>query len=329
MHGSMAYLADEIETRTNPGRIFDGTRAFIVVADQYARRGEPEKHAPGEGRIARYARGRDYHAVMKRRLHALADALRERYAGADFRSCVDTAPVPERELAALAGLGWVGKNTMVIHPRIGSWFVLGVMATNLELEATSAGGRVADHCGTCTRCIEACPTGAITPYRVDASRCVSYLTIEHRGEIPAAMHAGIGTWVYGCDVCQEVCPHNSARAEVGATPHAAYAPIRTGFNLFDIMGWDEPSRREAFARSAMKRVTLAMMKRNAMIAAGNLARSGTLSESERTAVWARVRAIAGDAHEDALVRATARAVVMGAALPGSDNAARAGYDGTG
>jgi len=313
-HGEMAYLAEELAIRAEPARVFDGARSFIVVADQYARRGDDESVPPmSSGRIARYARGKNYHDVVKRRLHALADGLREVFPGSDFRSCVDTVPILERELAVLAGLGWVGKNTMVIHPRLGSYFVLGVVATNLELQPAST--TMPDHCGTCTRCIDACPTDAITPYSVDGSKCVSYLTIERRGQIPRELHKGIGSWLFGCDVCQEVCPHNSARGddtEVGRV-FDAYRPVRSTFDLLSVLNWQEDDRRSAFAGSAMKRVTLAMIRRNALIAAGNAVRGMSGEDTARSALIARLRDIASDDGESELVRLTALEVTRGLA----------------
>ncbi len=299
-HGSMEYLSAELDVRLSPERIFQGTRSFIVVGDQYARRGDPDRPRAGLGRIARYARGRNYHEVMKKRLHSLADDLRAAYPGSDFRTCVDTAPLLERELAHLAGLGWVGKNTMLIHPRVGSYFVLGVVATNLELQPAAA--PTPDHCGTCTRCIDACPTNAITPYSVDGSRCISYLTIERRDQIPPGFHAPMGDWIFGCDVCQEVCPHNSERTgevDVGSIL-AAYQPRRNGFDLLDVLGWTVQSREEAFRSSAMKRAGLALMKRNALIAAGN-----SLRDCPDPRLLARIRELAADDREPGTVRATA------------------------
>lgn len=317
-HGEMDYLEIDAALRTTPAGIMQGTRAFIVVADLYAARGSQgpsDASEAGEpsGRVARYAQGRNYHDVMKRRLHRIADALRVAYPGSDFRTCVDTAPVPERELAVGAGLGWQAKNTMVIHPRLGSWFLLGVVATNLELaplSASDAPAPLADSCGTCTRCIDACPTGAITPYSVDARRCVSYLTIEHRSLIDPSLHAGMGGWLFGCDICQDVCPHNSPRPGApggsgkGTPPLAAYAPRTTSLPLADVLQWTGADRERAFSTSAMKRATLAMMKRNAIIAAGNAVRAGT-----GAALLARVRSLAADQAEPELVRATAAQVL--------------------
>src|SRR5262249_20142541 len=147
------------------------------------------------------------------------DSLRERFPAEQFRAFVDTAPVMEREHAARAGLGWIGKHTLIIHPRLGSYMLLGGVLTTMDIPAPAAQRRVTDHCGTCTRCIDACPTAAITPYSVDATRCISYLTIEHRGEIDPALHEGIGDWLFGCDVCQEVCPHNGGRDQTPGTKH--------------------------------------------------------------------------------------------------------------
>lgn len=303
-HGTMEYLDTDTELRLEPARVLDGCRAFLVVGDLYAPRGaEDGPTPPGMGRLARYARGRNYHEVMKRRLHALADDLRLAYPGSEFRTCVDTVPILERELAVLAGLGWQAKNTMVIHPRAGSYFLLGVVATTLPLVANE--DPPTDHCGTCTRCIEACPTGAITPYSVDASRCVSYLTIERREPIPREFHAGIGDWLAGCDICQEVCPHNSPRPGAEITPpHPAYTPRQTGFKLLDVLGWGPQEREQAFKTSALKRITLTMIKRNAIIAAGN-----SLRTAPDAALLARLHELSLSEQEPALVRETARDVL--------------------
>jgi len=244
-----------------------------MVADFYARRGETDEQAePGAGRIARYARGRDYHDVLKRRVLRLCDQVREHFPGAATRAFCDTAPVPERELAAACGLGWIGKHTLLIHPTRGSWMLLGGFLTTLELAPPTAATIEPDRCGSCTRCLDACPTGAITPYSVDAGRCISYLTIEHESPIEPALADGLGDWLLGCDVCQEVCPHNSARHGAsgggGGEVRPEYAPRRRGFDLLEVLGWDEPTRRARFATSAMKRVTLEQVKRNALLLLG-------------------------------------------------------------
>jgi epoxyqueuosine reductase len=274
-HGEMAYLARHVETRLDPARLLEGAHAAIMVADLYALRGGADPALPpGRGRIARYARGRDYHVTMKRRLHALSDRLRHRSPAHRFRAFVDTAPVLERELAQRAGLGWIGKHTLLIEPRLGSYLLLGGVLTTLPL--APAISRVQDHCGTCTRCIDACPTSAITPYSVDATRCISYLTIEHRGQIDPSLRPKMGSWAFGCDVCQEVCPHNSPRAPRPDAPHPDHAPFadadgskRDSLDLLRVLGWTEDDRRAAFARSALRRATLDMIRRNASIALDN------------------------------------------------------------
>lgn len=313
-HSTMEFMAKDVALRVDPRGHLPDTRAFLMVMDAYASRemGEGLGAAgarAGHGVVARYARGRNYHEVMKRRLHALADALRLKYPGSDFRSFVDTAPVLERELAMLAGLGWQAKNTMLIHPRLGSYVLLAGAATNLPLVATPPEARVTDACGSCTRCIDACPTGALSMRSLDARRCISYLTIERQEAIATELHPKIGAWVYGCDVCQEVCPHNSPRevGVVGTKPREQYESFRSTFDLLEVMRWDEDARRVAFINSAMKRAPLAVMRRNAMIAATN----ALLGESEldvalRALLRAEIARIAADVSEPEMVRHTAR-----------------------
>lgn len=269
-HGEMGWLADHTDLRIHPERLIDDARSVLLVADVYASRAA-NVDTPldkGQGRIARYARGKDYHKVMKKRLMNLADALRAEHPDAGFKVFVDTAPVLERELAQRAGLGWIGKHTLLIHPKIGSYFFLGGIITTLDLPKPTEQSPEPDHCGTCTRCIDACPTDAITPYSVDARKCISYLTIEHRSEIDPQLERGIGDWIYGCDICQEVCPHNSPRDD--ALPiNDEYAPMRDRFDLLEVINWSEDDRREAFQGSAMKRAKLDMMQRNARIVTYN------------------------------------------------------------
>ncbi len=310
-HGSMAYLEEHFDLRTDPAGLLDGARSVVMVADQYAQRGGAEDPPlePGRGRIARYARGRDYHKTIKKRLHTLCDRLSAAHPGASFRAFVDTAPVMERELASRAGIGWVAKHTLVINPRVGSYLLLGGVLTTLELEAPPEQKPARDHCGTCTRCIDACPTDAITPYSVDASRCISYLTIERRGPIDPGFYRGMGEWIFGCDICQEVCPHNSARPKRwlernGGKVNPEYLSERDSFDLLEVLGWDEDARREAFTSSAMKRARLDMMKRNAVIAAGN-----AIAEHDLPELRARVAEIAGDAGEAEMVREAASVVL--------------------
>lgn len=262
--GSMHYLANRFDERTQPDVYFPGAASVVCVALNYHVPLEPvaEVDRPHHGRVARYALGDDYHVVIKDRLYHLADFIREAAPGAATRCSVDTAPVMERELAARAGIGWVGKNTCIIHPRIGSWILLGEVLTTLELPTDEP---IADHCGACTRCIDACPTRAITaPYQLDARRCISYLTIEHRQEIEPEMKAGIGNWLYGCDICQEVCPHN--RHAPSAIDPALRPRFPTGgLDVREVAAWTPQTYQAQLRNSAIKRVKLPIFQRNAAI----------------------------------------------------------------
>ncbi|MDX2118944.1 MAG: tRNA epoxyqueuosine(34) reductase QueG [Planctomycetota bacterium] len=315
-HASMDYLARNTDLRLEPSRLLEGAARCVMVADVYHTRADRDADTPAEdeadaqphGTIARYARGDDYHEVMKRRLHTLADELRAAHPGHECRAFVDTAPVLERELAQRAGLGWIGKHTLLIHPRVGSFLLLGGVMTTLPLVATAE--PEPDHCGTCTRCIDACPTDAITPHSVDASRCISYLTIEHRGPIDASLVGKLSGWIYGCDICQEVCPHNSPRpagVDVG-TRHAAYTPRHASLPLLEVLGWSEDDRRRIFKGSAMKRATLAMMKRNAVLLAADVlcATPNPPHTTSRQQLLDALRQVAVNETEDTLVRDAAR-----------------------
>ena len=264
--GSMGYLHNRVDERTDPGKYLEGARSVICVAMNYhARLEEGVRH----GKVARYALGDDYHEVMKPKLHELADWIRSAAPGSETRCAVDTAPVMEKELAARAGVGWLGKNTCVINPEIGSWLLLGEIITTAELEFDNP---ATDHCGTCTRCIEACPTGAIiAPYQLDARKCISYLTIEHREEIDPALRPAVGEWLYGCDICQEVCPWNQ---KAPVTEMAEFQPRFASGSLdaSEVMSWTEEDYRTRLRGSAMKRVKLPVLKRNARIVAENLAK---------------------------------------------------------
>jgi epoxyqueuosine reductase len=267
--GEMRYLANRFEERTQPQVYLPGAQSVICVAMNYYMPLEPVPEAERErhGRIARYALGDDYHELIKSRLHALADWLREQFPDAQTRACVDTAPVMEKELAARAGVGWLGKNSCIIHPKIGSWLLLGEILTTLPLPPDE---EATDHCGSCTRCIDACPTGAITePYQLDARKCISYLTIEHRGEIDPELRPKIGDWLYGCDICQDVCPHNR-KAPTASDP--ALAPrFPTGtIEVTEVERWSAEEYRQRLRGSAMKRVKLQVLQRNARIVAENL-----------------------------------------------------------
>ena len=311
MHGEMGYLDEHRDLKANPEHIIDGARCALVVGDLYASRDDnidPEIE-PGSGRIARYARGRDYHKLIKKRLVQLLLELQEAHPESKFKAFVDTAPLPERDLALRAGLGWVGKHTLIIHPRLGSYMFLGGIVMTLDADNPSGFEPVADHCGTCTRCIDACPTDAITAHRVDARKCISYLTIEHRSDIDPALASKMGDWIYGCDICQEVCPHNSPKpAELlseQATP--AYRSTRESFDLLEVLGWDEQARRASFMGSAMKRAKLEMMQRNAAIVASN--QYDAMGAQAQVAVRTRLEQIAADDAVDSLARRAASAAL--------------------
>ncbi|MGB0766482.1 MAG: tRNA epoxyqueuosine(34) reductase QueG [Phycisphaeraceae bacterium] len=320
-HGEMHYLADHADIRTDPGRLVEGAASVVVVADAYhadTQHLKPNTQHP-TGRVAKYAWGDDYHKVLKKRLHAVCNALEAQYPGHTYRATTDTAPIFERELATRAGLGWTGKHTLMIHPRLGSYFLLGTIVTTLPMQTSELAGFPAplspptDHCGACTRCIDACPTDAIASegYRVDARQCISYLTLEHRSAIDERYHEPMGDWLAGCDICQDVCPHNrrrSALAAEGDDPlevHERYTPRddAAGFDLLDILNWTADDRQRAFVGSALKRIKLDMMQRNALIAAGN-----ALRQRDDAELRAKVMELAQADNLSPIVRDTARAV---------------------
>jgi epoxyqueuosine reductase len=272
--GTMDYLAKRFAERIDPSTYFPGVRSVICVAMNYFVPLEEVAEADVEhhGRVARYALGDDYHELIKGRLHRLADWIKQQAPQAQTRCAVDTAPIMERELAARAGIGWVGKNTCVIHPRIGSWIFLGEVLTTLELPSDAP---MTDHCGTCRRCIDACPTNALsTPYELDARRCISYLTIEHRGEIAVELREELGEWLYGCDICQDVCPWNH-RAAVTTEPGLQPRMPTGTMDLREVAMWQVGQPNPLLRNSAMKRVKLPIFQRNAKIVAGNRAQTLT------------------------------------------------------
>ncbi|MBN9500976.1 MAG: tRNA epoxyqueuosine(34) reductase QueG [Armatimonadetes bacterium 55-13] len=208
-HGSMGYLETQLPLKSDPLHLLPSARSIIAVGLNYNQ--DPETR-PDHPKIARYALGRDYHKVIRGKLKRLTGWIEANHPEAETRACVDSAPIFERDYANLAGLGWFGKNTMLINSQRGSWFFIGLLLTSVEFQpdAPAVGG-----CGTCRKCIDACPTGAIVQrdsrWQVDARRCISYLTIEHAGEIEPDLSREVGTWTFGCDVCQEVCPFNAVR----------------------------------------------------------------------------------------------------------------------
>ena len=308
-HGEMGYLARHLDMRLDPATFVPGAKTIICVADRYS---SPSPLPPAHtgrggsfGRIARYARGKDYHRIMRDRLGKLSRDLSQLYPHERFRACVDTAPVLEREYAQRAGLGAIGKNTMLIERSVGSWLLLGEIITTLPLAVSRASDP--DPCGGCTRCIDACPTKAIAVegWSIDATRCISYLTIEHHSVIDERFHEAIGDWIFGCDICQEVCPHNEPKSQNRDAPvHAAYAPRQDGFDLLEMLNWSETDREQASINSALKRARLDMFRRNAIIAAGN-----TLRTHRNPALAGRIREIAASQDEPATVCDSARMVL--------------------
>lgn len=202
-HGTMGYMANHFDMRLDPRLIVEGAKSVISLAYNY--HSSPIEQEPGSPKMSTYAYGRDYHKVVKQRLKPLVAFIQERYGDVALRTFVDSAPVLEKAWAARAGIGWRGKHTNVIRQGVGSFFFLCEIITDLELEPDAP---VADHCGTCRRCIDACPTEAITPYAVDGSRCISYLTIELKEAIPTEFAGKLNDWAFGCDICQQVCPWN-------------------------------------------------------------------------------------------------------------------------
>jgi epoxyqueuosine reductase len=285
--GEMAYLADQ--RRSHPEKVLDTAGSVIVCALNYntahpysteaAQRAAingKENETP-RGWISRYAWGQDYHEVMWERLNVLLECLGERFSERHFaRAYADTGPVAERIFAKYAGLGWIGKNTLLLDEKLGSWFFLGVIVTSLELASSLAAGEMppADLCGNCRQCLDACPTQAlIEPYVMDARKCISYLTIELRGGIPVEFREPIGRNVYGCDICQDVCPYNR---EAPVTEIADFAPRSwpEGRSLLEpqlewLAGMSAEEFREKFRGSAMKRTKWRGLVRNASIALGN------------------------------------------------------------
>jgi epoxyqueuosine reductase len=261
----MSYMERQAGARAHPERLLEGVRSVVVVSFMY---GRPEPMPPGvrEGKVARYARGGDYHALLWRRLEALLDWLRTEHPDVRGRAVADTAPLLERDFARLAGLGWIGKNTMLIDRRLGSFTVLGALLVDCELRPDVP--HATSHCGTCTRCLDACPTHAFAgPYELDSNRCISYWTIEHRGAIDHAMAGALGDWVFGCDICQDVCPWNR-KAPTGRTPELEPRPEWTNPDLIAWLESDAESFRQSLRGTALERARRGGLLRNAALVLG-------------------------------------------------------------
>ncbi len=272
MHGEMEYMKKTRQVREDPGHLLPGCRSVVAVAMSYhTRQPESTSFTATDGRVwvSRYAWGRDYHRILKKRLIRLGRWLATERPGSNWRACVDTAPVLEREWAARAGLGWIGKNTMLMNREFGSELFLGILLTDIELEADSIRP---EHCGTCTACLDACPTEAFPSERVlDATRCIGYLTIEHRSEIAEDLAPEVGAMVAGCDICQEVCPW-TRRAPTDLHHEFTPAPHRYRPRLDDLEGMDEAEFRKWREGSALNRISYRQFKRNIAVSRNNLDR---------------------------------------------------------
>ena len=267
-HGTMGWMADRAHQRVSPLALWPEARSAIALGMSYAPASDPLAlgERPDLGRISVYAQGGDYHKTVKKALKALARFIVER-APSELKVFVDTAPVMEKPLAQAAGIGWQGKHTNLLSRTHGNWLFLGVIYTTLELEPDAP---ASDHCGSCAACIAACPTGAITgPHRIDARRCISYLTIEHAGPIPHEFREAMGNRIYGCDDCLAICPWNRFASEAQANKAFAPRAELAAPALADLLVLDDASFREMFAGSPIKRIGVARMTRNCLIAAGN------------------------------------------------------------
>jgi len=281
--GEMAWLTREPDRRTDPRKVLPGARSIIVAGLNYWQP-QPE----GRGRIARYALGEDYHHVLLEKIETLAREITA--AGAMAKVYVDTGPVLEKPLAERAGVGWQGKSTMLIHPKLGPWLLLGEIITTLELEPDAP---MADHCGSCSRCLDACPTGAITaPYQLDARRCIAYLTIELKGSIPEELRPLIGNRVYGCDECLDVCPWNRFARTTREARFLARMDQDDGRDpLHALLEITQPEFKRRFAKSPILRVKRRGLLRNVCVVLGNIGTEDDLPALRRA-----------EQHDEPLVR---------------------------
>ncbi len=267
MAGTMTYMHRQAARRIEPSRIVSGTDRAIVVMRNYFN--EDPEWSPGTGRVAKYARGTDYHLTLRVPLEGLTRHVLELGDGGTIaRAYVDAGPVPERELAYRAGLGWIGRNSMLIHPRWGSFFFLAVVLTNLNMSIDSP--FLHDHCGSCRKCIDACPTGAVTEDRmIDSRLCISYLTIEYKGQIEEGLQRRMGDWVFGCDECQDICPWNRKFSIASIDPVLQVGRTNAEVGLAELLEMTPDVFHHRFGDTPLGRPGVAGIKRNARIVAKN------------------------------------------------------------
>lgn len=259
--GDMAYMHKHAPARRHPSSVLPGVRSVVMVSLNY-------RQTTSGGPIAQYARGLDYHDVLRDRLNRLLKAIQNVYPEIAGRGVVDTAPLLERDFARRAGLGWFGKNTMLIHPKLGSFFFLGALLLDVDLPVDEPFAK--NHCGTCTRCLDACPTDAFpAPGWLDSRRCISYLTIEQRGSIPDEFRSGLGNWAFGCDICQDVCPWNK-KAPFAGDPAFAPREDLVAPDLLKLLEITEDEFRRQFRGTALLRTKRVGLVRNVALVLGNL-----------------------------------------------------------
>jgi epoxyqueuosine reductase len=276
MHASMDWLARDPEGRCRPDVALTGARSVIALGMNYFLPDAPvPEDGVGRGRIARYARGRDYHHLIRKRLRQLDRALAAE--GGTQRCFVDSGPLLERDFAVLAGIAWHGKSTLALHPKLGTWFLLAAVVTTLEIAPTPP---LRDRCGSCTRCITACPTGAIVePYKVDARKCISYWTIEHKGPLPEWLRPLLGDRIFGCDDCLDACPWN--RFAEAAREADFQARPASQWTLRDYLSLDEEAFKKLFEGSPIRRAKRQGFLRNVCTALGNVGTAGDLPALEK------------------------------------------------
>lgn len=303
-HGQMKWMENQQTWRGAPKTLWPEVKSVLMLAESYAPKDDPLQNLKDHniGNISVYARGKDYHDVVKKRLKRLASWLVAEGGGA-VKVFVDTAPVAEKPLAQAAGLGWQGKHTNLVSKKTGNWMFLGSVFTTLELEPDQA---ETDHCGNCTRCLDVCPTNAfVAPYQMDAKRCISYLTIEHKGPIDNELRSGIGNHIYGCDDCLAVCPWNKFAVEASDIRYAAKGDLAAP-RLQDLLTLTDKSFREKFSGSPIKRIGRDRFVRNVLYAVGNSLETKYLSKIEsllldhdptvvEAAAWAREKIVLGKA----------------------------------